>query len=113
MGNSDDPIQNAMDIAQALESQTKALANLSMHTQRLSRQFERTVNQLRELQKVRKEQERIDLNDLLDIMKMHKAKGQPFNPAEVGFVFSDQQIQAHARSRRRATLAREAFSFVH
>jgi hypothetical protein len=63
MGNSDDPIQNAMDIAQALESQTKALANLSMHTQRLSRQFERTVNQLRELQKVRKEQERIDLTE--------------------------------------------------
>jgi hypothetical protein len=36
-----------------LESQSKALANLSMHSQRLSRQFERTVTQLRALQKIR------------------------------------------------------------
>jgi hypothetical protein len=35
---SGDPLKKAMSIAEALESQTKALANLSMHTQRLSRQ---------------------------------------------------------------------------
>jgi hypothetical protein len=35
----------------------KALANLSMHSQRLSRQFERTVAPLRELQKTRLTQE--------------------------------------------------------
>jgi hypothetical protein len=112
MGNSGDPIQNAMNIAESLESQTKALANLSMHTQRLSRQFERTVNQLRELQRVRKEKETRELNDLLDIKEMYKSKGQPFNPAEVGFVFSDQQIRAHAQSRTREKLAEEAFRFL-
>ena len=37
--------------------QTKALVNLGLHSQRLSRQFERTVTQLRELQKTRRSPE--------------------------------------------------------
>jgi hypothetical protein len=37
-----------------LERQSKALATLSMHSLRLSREFERTVTQLRQLQKVRR-----------------------------------------------------------
>jgi hypothetical protein len=112
-GTTGDPLQDAMNIAAALESQTKALANLSMHTQRLSRQFERAVKQLRELQKVRKERETIDLNKLLDIKTMYETVGDTFDPAEVGFVFSDQQIHAHAQSRRREKLAQEAFSFLY
>ena len=36
-------VQDTMSIVAALESQSKALANLSMNSQRLSRQFERTV----------------------------------------------------------------------
>ena len=47
-------VQTAMSIVAALESQSKALANLSMHSQRLSRQFERTVMQLRDLQETRR-----------------------------------------------------------
>src|SRR5580698_2201477 len=50
----DQQIQDAMSIVAALESQSKALSNLSMHSQRLSRQFERTVMQLRDLQKARR-----------------------------------------------------------
>src|SRR5580693_4425461 len=46
-------VQDAMSIVAALESQSKALSNLSMHSQRLSRQFERTVAQLRDLQAIR------------------------------------------------------------
>jgi hypothetical protein len=47
-------VQDAMAIVAALESQSKTLANLSLHSQRLSRQFEKTVAQLRELQKIRR-----------------------------------------------------------
>ncbi len=47
-------VRDALAIAAALESQTKALSNLSIHTQRLSRQFERTAAQLRELQETRR-----------------------------------------------------------
>src|ERR1700722_4543372 len=67
-------IQDALAIAAALESQSKALSNLSMHSQRLSRQFERTVTQLRELQTIRREQEQHDLENLVNIIQMHEDK---------------------------------------
>jgi hypothetical protein len=82
-------IQDAMSIVASLESQSKALANLSLHSQRLSRQFERTVAQLRELQDARRAKEEHDLNNLLDIVEMHEDKGETYDPSKDGFVFSD------------------------
>jgi hypothetical protein len=103
------PIQDAMSIAAALESQSKALANLSMHSQRLSRQFERTVTQLRDLQQTRRAQEKKALNDLLDVLEMHEAKGEPYNPSEDGFVFSEQQINESIQARNRERLIDQAW----
>jgi hypothetical protein len=110
---SDSPsqVQDAMSIVAALESQSKALANLSMHSQRLSRQFERTVTQLRDLQKTRRAQERHDLNHLLDIVEMYESKGETYDPSAHGFVFSESQIAAAARTRNRENLASEAYHF--
>ncbi|MGA3187845.1 MAG: hypothetical protein ABSF22_12120 [Bryobacteraceae bacterium] len=104
-----DPIAGALAIASALESQSKALSNLSMHSQRLSRQFERTVAQLRELQKTRRAQESHDLNDLLDIMEMCESQGETYDPSEDGFVFSSTQIDQAIRTRNRERLIKEAF----
>jgi hypothetical protein len=104
-----DPIAGALAIAAALESQSKALSNLSMHSQRLSRQFERTVAQLRELQKTRREQEKRDLNGLLDIMEMCESQGETYDPSEDGFVFSPTQISQAMRTRNRERLILEAY----
>jgi hypothetical protein len=93
-----------------LESQSKALANLSMHSQRLSRQFERTVTQLRALQEIRLAKEESDLSDLLDIMEMVESTGETYDPSADGFVFSQPQIDAAIRARRRKRLALEAFA---
>src|SRR5580658_4877797 len=93
-----------------LESQAKALANLSMHSQRLSRQFERTVNQLRQLQEIRRAKENDDLHDLLNIMEMVESTGETYDPSEDGFVFSQPQIDAAIRTRRRKNLALEPFA---
>ena len=93
-----------------LESQSKALANLSMHSQRLSRQFERTVTQLRALQEIRLAKENSDLHDLLNIMEMTESTGETYDPSEDGFVFSQPQIDAAIRARRRQQLALEAFA---
>ena len=41
---------------------SRALANLSLHRERLSRQYERTLKQLRELQKARFAKEQSDRN---------------------------------------------------
>ena len=104
-------IQDAMTIAASLESQSKALANLSMHSQRLSRQFERTVTQLRDLQKTRRIQEKGELDDLLNIMEMCESKGEPYNPSEDGFVFSAAQIDTAQRTRNRERRTLEAFDY--
>jgi hypothetical protein len=108
---SDSPsqVQDAMSIVAALESQSKALANLSMHSQRLSRQFERTVTQLRELQKTRRAQETHDLDNFLDIMEMYEDKGESYRPSEDGFVFSQSQINEAILRRNRERLADEAW----
>ncbi len=76
------------DLVDGLLDQAKAMANLSLHSQRLSRQFERTVAQLRDLQKGRRE------------MEMHESKGETYRPSDDGFVFSPTQISQaiHART---------------
>jgi len=87
----------------------KALANLSLHSQRLSRQFERTVAQLRDLQQTRRTQEKQDLDNLLDVMEIYKAKGETYRPSEDGFVFSPSQIkQATLRRNREHLIAKAA-----
>ena len=104
-----DPVQQAMAIASALENHSKAFANLSLHSQRLSRQFERTAAQLAELQKTRQSQETKDLNNLLDIMEMYEEKGETYTPSEDGFVFTQTQINRAIRARNRERLADEAY----
>jgi hypothetical protein len=96
-------------LVDGLLDQAKALANLSMHSQRLSRQFERTVAQLRDLQKTRRAQEKHDLNDLLDIMEMYESKGETYDPSEDGFVFSESQINERILARNRDRLVDEAY----
>ena len=100
---------NLYALAAALDSQSKALNNLSLHSQRLSRQFERTVTQLREIQKTRLSLERDQLTDLLRIMEMHESKGKTYNPSQDGFVFTEQEISRAVQSRTRRNLATEAF----
>jgi hypothetical protein len=97
--NAPQQIQDALSIVSALESQSKALSNLSMHSQRLSRQFDRTITQLRDLQKIRRIKEKSDLDNLVDIIKLYESKGKTYDPSADGFVFSQQQIDARIRAR--------------
>jgi len=97
----EDALADTMAIAAAFEQQSKALANLSLHSQRLSRQFERTVTQLRELQKERQEQERSEMHDLLKILEKHERKGLPYDPSDDGFVFTAAQIRAARQKKNR------------
>ncbi|HTB11459.1 MAG TPA: hypothetical protein VK752_07810 [Bryobacteraceae bacterium] len=100
---SDSPqqIQDAMSIVASLESQSKALSNLSLHSQRLSRQFERTVAQLQKLQETRRAKEEQDLDNFLDITEMYEDKGETYLPSEDGFVFSEDQINEAILRRNR------------
>jgi hypothetical protein len=106
-------VLNAMALVASLESQSKALANLSLHSQRLSRQFERTVAQLRDLQQTRRTQEKKDLDNFLNVMEMYKAKGETYRPSDDGFVFSQTQINLGLITRKRERVIKKASDYLY
>ena len=90
-----DDVQQALAIAASLESQTKALANLSLHGQRLSRQFEKTLALLQELQLKREIEEEVSMGQASALIHMHALKEEPYDPSEDGFVFPDGELEAY------------------
>jgi hypothetical protein len=72
-----------------------------MHSQRLSRQFQKTLDQLREIQAERHLQQQRALKRAAALLELHKHKGIPYDPAELfsesGFVFSKEQIEAFSQ----------------
>ncbi|HEV2114088.1 MAG TPA: hypothetical protein VGR50_08040 [Terriglobales bacterium] len=94
--NADHPeARAALAMARALDRQSRALANLSIYEQRLSRLFERTLKQLREIQAERRANERHDMIDAAQLLKLHAAKDIPYDPKEDGFVFSAAEIETY------------------
>jgi hypothetical protein len=73
------------------------LATLGLHGSRLSRQFQKAVDQLREIQEDRLRVERRQLGDAAELLIRHQRKGLPWEPSDHGFVFSKQQIERHAQ----------------
>ena len=75
----------------------RLLANLSIQGQRLSRQFQKSLDKLREVQVDRIERLRRDLKDAAALLELHKHKGVPWEPSDHGFVFSKDQVEAFAQ----------------
>jgi hypothetical protein len=91
-----------------LEAQSRTMANLSLHSQRLSRQFEKAAEQLRDLQKSRLYEESRDMDKLLNITEMFEERGETYKPSENGFVFSQAQINRAIQARDRERLYDES-----
>jgi hypothetical protein len=72
----------------------RLLATLGIHGQRLSRQFHKTLEHLREIQLERRQREHKELKEAAAIVQFHKHKGLPYDPDQDGFVFSKEVIQA-------------------
>jgi hypothetical protein len=66
---------------------------LALYSHRLSRQFHKTLDQLLDIQAERRETETRDLKRAAALLEMHKVKGIPYDPAQDGFVFSNDQIE--------------------
>jgi hypothetical protein len=77
------------------------LAKLGLHGSRLSRQFQKAIEQLRDIQDERRRLERRHLNEVAEIHIRHQRKGLPWDPEgfsrEAGFVFSKEQVERHAQ----------------
>ena len=102
-------VHTALAMAAAVREQTRALSNLSSHEHRLSRQFERTLQQLREIQAERREKEKDQMEKAAKILQLHQAEGTPYNPAEDGFVFSNDEIETSIRRTHRLRDANNAY----
>ncbi len=101
-------VQEAMAIAASLESRARALNNLSLHAQRLNRQFEKTLMLLKQLQAERRQTEQEQLEQAADLVQMHQSKGEPYDPAVDGFVFTKPEIDCFLRRRDREKRAVQA-----
>ena len=89
----------------------RALATLGLHYQRLSRQFQKAVDKLREIQSERRHEQERDLKRAAALLELHKHKGLPYDPAQDGFVFSKDQVEAHAQRLMRLNESRQ-FEYV-
>jgi len=85
----------------------RALATLGMHYQRLSRQFQKAVVCLREIQSERLERQRRDLKDAAALLELHKQKRVPWEPSDHGFVFSRDQVEAFSERLQRLNESRQ------
>ena len=75
----------------------RLIASLAIQGQRLSRQFQKSLDTLREIQADRTEHERRDLKDAAALLEFHKHKGVPWQPSDHGFVFSKEHVERFAQ----------------
>ncbi len=88
----------------------RAISILSLHSARLSRQFQQALRQLREIQAGRLAHRERELKDAAAVSEVHKHQGIPYDPSEDGFVFSRAEIDAFAQRQMRIDKSR-AFDY--
>ena len=84
----------------------RLIAGINLQGARLSRQFQKTLDKLREIQEDRLENERRELEDAAAQLELYKHKGEPWEPAEHGFVFSKEQVERASERMMRQNEAR-------
>ncbi len=84
----------------------RLINNLSIQSQRLSRQFQKALETLREIQSGRREREHRQIKDAAALLELHKHKGLPWEPADDGFVFSKDEVERTSRRLMRQNEAR-------
>ena len=106
--------RDALAMAAALCAQTQALSTISLHQNRLSRTFERTLNQFRQIQAARRAEEDLQMKDAGRLYLLHaeenktSGKTEPYHPAADGFVFTNSEIDLYLYRDHRYTKAWEA-----
>jgi hypothetical protein len=108
----------ALAMALAFREHMRAFASISTQSQRLARQFERTLTQLRQIQAERRAIELGQLDNAAKILKMHKHEhpsSEPalYNPADDGFVFSTTEIETFLRREERKQQANNHDFYAH
>jgi hypothetical protein len=86
-------IEAAFTAMQVLSSKMNELKLISLYEQRLNRTLQTTMKQLDHRQAERKEREQKEMHKASMIQKMMTMKGEAYNPADDGFVFSTKRFE--------------------
>jgi hypothetical protein len=92
----------ALAMVMAFRENTRAFAQISIYSQRLPRQFERTLALLCQIQAQRRATEQRQFDKAAKILKMHNDKNLPYEAADDGFVFSTAEIETFLRREERS-----------
>ena len=84
----------------------RLLQSIGVQSNRLSRQFHKTLDQLRSIQADRRQREQRELKHAAALYELHKRQGTQYDPAQDGFVFSIAEIESHSRRLMRQNEAR-------
>jgi hypothetical protein len=115
----DPEIHRALATAKAYRAQAQSLSAISMHEQRVSRQFDRALQQLGEFQAIRRKEEQRQIEEAARLYKLHNERQQaapaaaneptsPYDATEDGFVLANDEIETYIRREDRRTAARQA-----
>src|SRR6266404_2138693 len=96
-----DQVHTARAMAKVFREQSQAFANLTLYEHRLNVRFDKALKQLREMQEQRQRQELWVMPEAARLLKMHKAKGVPYNPVDDGFVFSERDVETYIQRENR------------
>jgi hypothetical protein len=107
------PALEAQVLTLAIESIARDLNALGTYGAKLSRQFHKTLDQLRQIQAERRQQELRDMRQAAAIFQVHKDKAIPYRPSDDGFVFSNDQIQSFIDRQMRHGQAKSMEYFLH
>ena len=105
--------ETALAMALAYREHNRAFANIGTYRQRLTRQFERTLVLLRQIQAERRANEERQLDNAAKILKMHQDENLPYQPADDGFVFSKTEIESYIGREERWQQANDHESSMH
>ena len=97
-----EPVRSALIQAYTLRTYAKDLNNLSIQETRLDKRFQRELKELNRIQTERQEQERIALRQAAQLYMQAKKENKPFNPAQLGFEFSIEEIELYIQTVRAA-----------
>jgi hypothetical protein len=105
--------EDALAMALAYREHNRAFANISIYRQRLTREFERTLVLLRQIQAERRKNEERQLDNAAKILKMHQNANLPYQPSDDGLVSSKAEIETYMSREERWEQANDQELYEH
>ena len=99
-------IQTAIIAAETTRNQAKQLELLSLYEQRIHRKFQKHYEELKKAQAERHAKRAADLDNARLLSQVAKLHNLPYDPAEDGFVFSNEEIDRHTTQHHRLRTAK-------